>query len=112
MKKGRVAVLTLLMFLTVLFSVKPVLAEGPLESVEGDIIAVDSAKNIIEVRWMADTVAMRFENITLQISPSTALVKNAQPIELSDIESGDHATIRYDPNAVPLPQAVSVDIEA
>lgn len=81
------------------------------DSLEGDIIAVNADQKIIEVRWMVDTTLIRYQNITLKVLPSTALIKNARVIEFSDIEVGDHATIRYAPNTAPLAEALSIDIE-
>lgn len=88
-----------------------VLVMESMETLQGSITAVNVAKKTIEVRWESDVINMIFQNITLKITPNTALIKNGETIEMNDIEVGDHATIRYAPNAVPLAQAMSVDIE-
>ena len=85
--------------------------EGIVQTIEGSIDTVDAEKKIVTVRWMVDPVMMHYENVTLKVLPSTALVKNSSPIELRDIESGDHATVRYDPNTAPIARALSIDIE-
>lgn len=84
---------------------------GLVETIEGTIDSVNAERMTVTVRWMYDSVMMRYQNVVLKISPSTSLIKNSNPIELRDIESGDHVTARYDPNAVPMAQALSLDIE-
>ncbi len=84
---------------------------GIVETTEGTIDSVDTEKKTVTLRWMNDPVMLRYENIALKVFPSTIIMKNSAPIELDDIESGDHATVRYDPNAIPSARALSIDIE-
>ncbi|MBU9889071.1 MAG: hypothetical protein KTQ49_04290 [Candidatus Omnitrophica bacterium] len=81
------------------------------ETIEGSVNAVSADKKTVTVRWLSDPVMMRYENVTLQVVPTTALIKNASPVKFRDIETGDHVTARYDPYASPLAQALSLDIE-
>lgn len=84
---------------------------GTVETIEGAVDTVNAEKKTVTIRWMDDPVMMRYENVSLEVLPSTVLLKNSSPIELRDIEAGDHATVRYDPYAAPMAKALSIDIE-
>lgn len=84
---------------------------GIVETIEGSVESVDAEKKTITIRWMSDPVMMHYQNTLLEVLPSTALIKNSEPIKLRDIEAGDHTTVRYDPYAIPVAKALSIDIE-
>ncbi|HNX68273.1 MAG TPA: hypothetical protein PLL75_01120 [Candidatus Omnitrophota bacterium] len=82
-----------------------------LQTVEGSVTAIDAEKKIITIRWMYDVENFKYEDVTLSVPDGCAVIKNGEPVELDDIENGDHITARYNPNAAPLPLAASLSIE-
>lgn len=114
-KKIFAAMFALLAFLAVMPAPYSLAEEDTLtltgiQTIDGIISGIDSEKEIITVHWMADEVMMKYQDITLKVLPATSITKNAEPLELDDIENGDHVTVRYDPNGVPLPSAASVAV--
>jgi hypothetical protein len=78
------------------------------QTVEGAVTDVDAEHKRVTVRWMADTVLLKYEDVLLSVPDSAVITKNSEAIGLDDLESGDHVTVRYDANTQPLPKAVSM----
>ena len=81
-----------------------------LQTIDGSITGVDEDRKQVDVRWMADNVMMKYQDVTLTVPDSATITKNADPIEFRDLENGDHVTVRFNQNAVPMPQAVSISV--
>ncbi|HOW59821.1 MAG TPA: hypothetical protein PLO78_08890 [Candidatus Omnitrophota bacterium] len=77
-------------------------------TVEGSITGISLDQNRVTVRWMMDPINFIYQNVTVDVLPSTIVLKNSEKIEFDDLENGDHVTLKFDPNTVPLPQAISI----
>lgn len=80
------------------------------QTIDGSLVGVNEDNNTIDVRWMADQVMMKYQDVTLHVPSSAAITKNARPIEFRDLEKGDHATVRFHPNTVPQPTVASIAV--
>ncbi|MEI7752090.1 MAG: hypothetical protein WCJ71_08380 [Candidatus Omnitrophota bacterium] len=78
------------------------------QTVEGSVQDLDSGHNRVTVHWMNDEVLFTYQDLTLDVTDSTAILKEGRTIRLDDLETGDHVTLRYDANAEPLPRALSI----
>lgn len=81
-----------------------------IRSIEGSIQNVDTFHNRITVHWMNDDVMLTYEDVTMDVKDSTAILKEAENIRINDLEVGDHVSVRYDANAEPLPRAISITV--
>jgi len=79
-----------------------------LKSVEGAIMEVDEDQKRITVRWMYDPIMIRYQDVTLNVPETCVITKESETSELSELESGDHVSVRYDANAEPLARAISI----
>lgn len=77
-------------------------------SVEGAITDINEDRKQVSIRWLSDPVNLIYKDMVVQVPTTATIMKNSQPIEFNDLESGDHATIRYNPDADPLPEAASI----
>lgn len=81
-----------------------------MQTIEGNITAINTNKKQVTARWMADEVLLKYQDIVLNVPDSCVITKNGETIELEDIEANDPASIRFDENAQPLPRASSITI--
>ena len=79
-------------------------------SIEGSIQNVDTSRNRIVVHWMNDDVRLTYQDVTMNITDSTVILKEGKDIRINDLEVGDHVSVRYDANAEPLPRAISITV--
>jgi hypothetical protein len=79
-------------------------------SIEGSIQDVDEDRNKVVVHWMNDDVMLTYQDVTLNVTDATAILKEGENIRINDLETGDHVSVRYDANAEPLPRAISITV--
>jgi hypothetical protein len=90
------------------FSREDTLVIESIQTVEGSVQDLDTSSNRVTVHWMNDEVLFTYQDVTLDVTDSTAIIKEGRTIRLDDLETGDHVTLRYDANAEPLPRALSI----
>lgn len=90
------------------FSREDTLVLESVQTVEGSVQDLDTSHNRVTVHWMNDEVLFTYQDVTLDVTDSTAIIKEGRTIRLDDLETGDHVTLRYDANAEPLPRALSI----
>ena len=81
-----------------------------MQTIEGDITAIDTDHKRVTARWMADEVLMKYQDIVLDVPDTCVITKNGETIELNDLEPNDAASVRFDANAQPLPRASSITV--
>ncbi len=112
-------------FLTVLFGLAMLFASLPvrtpeaaasddsdLSTINGSIAEVNAENREVTVHWMYDIVNQKYEDLNLAVAGDAMITKDTETIELDDLEEEDNVTMRYAPNAVPLPQAVNITVSA
>lgn len=82
-----------------------------IQSIEGSLSSVDDGDQNITVHWMYDRVMMKYKDMSVEVAENAVIKKNGQKIRLRDLRNGDHATVRINPNTVPLPTAVAIIVE-
>ncbi len=90
------------------FSREDTLVIESVQTVEGSVQDLDTSNNRVTVHWMNDEILFTYQDLTLDVTDSTAIIKEGRTIRLDDLEVGDHVTLRYDANAEPLPRAISI----
>ncbi len=80
------------------------------QTVSGSVTEVDTDHKRITFRWMADDLRLQYQDVVLDVPDTCVITKNSETIELTDLESGDSGTVRFDENAQPLPKASSITI--
>ncbi|MDD5225920.1 MAG: hypothetical protein PHV97_01885 [Candidatus Omnitrophica bacterium] len=81
-----------------------------MQTIDGDITAIDTDNKRVTARWMEDEVLMKYQDVVLDVPDTCVITKNGETIELDDLEANDPATIRFDSNAQPLPRASSITV--
>lgn len=104
------AMILSLSFAQKVFSYEDTLVIESMQTIEGDITAIDTSQKRVTARWMADEVLMKYQDVVLDVPDSCVITKNGETIELDDLEPNDPATVRYDSNAMPLPRASSITV--
>lgn len=79
-----------------------------LRTIDGAITGINTDAKRVTVRWMYDSVMIRYQDVTLNVPDACSITKESETSELSELETGDHVTVRYDQNAEPLPRAISI----
>lgn len=116
MKKMSRLTLSILSVFLILSASHPALAYDDtlviesLQTVQGDLTGVDTDNKRVTIRWMADNVLMKYQDLTLSVPDTCVITKNSEARELTDLETGDSATVRFDSNAQPLARAVSITV--
>ena len=90
------------------FSEEDTFTVESVQTIQGDVTAVDPEHHTVTIHWMNDEVLFTYQDLNLNVTKSTSITKESEPIRLDDLESGDHVTLRYDANAEPLPRAISI----
>ena len=92
------------------FSYEDTMTIESIQTIQGDLTSIDTDHKRVTVRWMADEILLKYEDITLDVPSTCAITKNGETIELDDLEANDPATVRFDSNAQPLPRASSITV--
>jgi hypothetical protein len=90
------------------FSREDTLVFESVQTIEGSVQDLDANRNRVTVHWMNDEVLFTYQDVTVNVTDATAILKESETIRLDDLEIGDHVTLRYDANAEPLPRAISI----
>lgn len=90
------------------FAFEDTLVIESLRTIDGAITGINTDAKRVTVRWMYDSVMIRYEDITLNVPDTCVITKESEASEISELETGDHVTVRYDQNAEPLPRAISI----
>lgn len=81
-----------------------------MQTVQGSLTSVDTDKRRVVVRWMADELRFKYQDLLLDVPETAVIVKNGEPVELGDLKSGDPVTVRFDQNAQPAPRAFNLTV--
>lgn len=81
-----------------------------MQTIAGNATEIDTDRKRVTIRWMADEVLMKYQDIILDVPDTCVITKNSETIELDDLEPNDPATVRFDANAQPLPRASSITV--
>jgi len=114
-KKSTLALSILVLCLSLSFAQKAFAYEDTLiiesmQTIQGDLTSIDTDHRRVTVRWMADEILLKYQDITLDVPRTCTITKNGETIELDDLEANDPATVRFDSNAQPLPRASSITV--
>jgi hypothetical protein len=67
---------------------------GPIESLQGEIVLVDTAMSVVAVETTDDS-GRRGRQITVKVDEETKIVKHGAPITLADLRKGDRVVVTY-----------------
>ena len=116
MRKMSAFMLPILMMILSLAPSKPAFAYEDtmviesMETVTGDLTEIDTDHKRVTLRWLADEILMKYQDVILDVPDTCVITKNSETITLDDLEANDPATVRFDSNAQPLPRAASITV--
>lgn len=92
------------------FAYEDTLVIESMQNIQGNLTSIDTDHKRVTVRWLADEVLFKYQDVVLDVPDTCVITKNGETIELEDLEANDPASVRFDGNAQPLPRASSITV--